>query len=137
MGFTEILTEFVKKHIERDPNALQTIADRVRETVPDFTRRRLDGLLGRQRPREHIEIEPLARALNVHARQLTAGTPQERRIADYAVTWYKTPDMVERFYQFVETSPAFREGTSDRDLDTLRLAFEEDDRPRTEHDVFG
>ena len=137
MGFTENLAELVKKRIQRDPNALQLIADRVRETVPDFTRRRLDGLLDGQRPRENIEIEPLARALNGHPRQLTAGTPQERRIADYAVTWYRTPDMVERFYQFVETSPAFREGTSDQDLDTLRLAFEEEDRPRTEHNVFG
>ena len=90
MGFTENLTELVKKRIERDPDALQLIADRVRKTVPDFTRRRLDGLLGGQRPRD-IEKGPLAQALNVHPRQLAAQTPQERRIADYGAKWYKTP----------------------------------------------
>ncbi len=135
MGFTENLNEFVDNHLPRNPQALQKIADQVRETVPDFTPQYLNGLRRGQRPRD-IEIDPLARALKVHPRQLRARTQQERHIADYAVTWYRPPDMVDRFCRFVENSPAFREGTSDRDLETLRLAFEDEDRLTTENDVF-
>ena len=134
MGFRENLGEFLEKYKKEGPHTVLRIIQEVRKTVPRFSNERLNQLLSGQIPRKE-EVEPLSRALNVHPRQLSSVTSQDREEADTVVQQLKYPDKVDRYYRHKESTP-FRKGHPKQDVMRLIADFEEFDELDVENEVF-
>ncbi len=141
MAFKDNLREFIGNLGGFGPENLTRLQGLVRSDVPDFTTIRLSALLQGSPPRT-IEVAGLAKALDVHPRQLLnesakVGADEGRKIADFAVGSLKNFQLVESFCVYVETSAAFRgKALTQNDLSEILNAFRPESELEDEMELF-